>query len=492
MTHLAALILGAMYVLGFAPFDLWPLAFAAIGGMFWLLQQPPANPLLVAYLFGVGKYAVGASWVYVSIHVYGNAPPWLAGSLVVLFVLFLALLFALPVGWLYRAMRDDAAWSLRNVLVFTAAWIAVDWVSTWFLTGFPWLLPGYAVMQTWAGGWIPVLGVLGTGAGVVLSAAALALVIRERRWAWTGMVMAAAVWLGGILVGAATWVQAGSTHSVALVQGNIDQNLKWLREQAVPNIESHVTLSQAHWDADILVWPEGAITLFPQQVQGLLNQLDARGRATSTNVVVGIPDLTVLPGDRYEFRNAAIGLGQASGKFAKIHLVPFGEYVPLESLLRGLIEFFDLPMSSSVPGDVDQENLGLSMGEAAMAICYEVAYPETMRRQAVTAAMLMTISNDTWFGESIGPHQHMQIAQARAKENGRWMLRGTNNGVTAIVDHRGIIKNELPQFEAGVLRGEMTVMQGRTPFSYVGHWPVLVLLVMALAWRLMARRARRS
>ncbi len=492
MTHLLALVLGAIYVLGFAPFDLWPLVFIAIGGLFWLLQQPDANPLLLTYVFGIGKYAVGASWVYVSIHVYGNAPPWLAGSLVVLFVLLLAFLFTLPVGWLYRTLRDEAAWSLQNVLVFTAAWIAVDWVSTWLLTGFPWLLPGYAVMQTWAGGWIPVLGVLGTGAGVVLSAAAAVALVGQRRWIWVGAVMAVAVWLGGALISTATWVQVASTHSVALVQGNIDQNLKWLREQAVPNIESHVTLSQAHWDADILVWPEGAITLFPQQVQGLLNQLNARGQATATNVVVGIPDLTVLPGDQYEFRNTAIGLGQASGKFAKIHLVPFGEYVPLESVLRGLIEFFDLPMSSSVPGDVDQENLSLSMGEAAMAICYEVAYPETMRRQAATAALLMTISNDTWFGESIGPHQHMQIAQARARENGRWMLRGTNNGVTAIVDHEGVVQDQLPQFEAGVLRGEVSVMQGRTPFSYVGHWPVLALLIMALAWRLMARRAQRS
>ena len=172
MTHIAALLLGAIYVLGFAPFDLWFLCFAAVAGFFWLLQLPSANPLLLAYLFGVGKYAIGASWVYVSIHVYGNAPPWLAGALVVLFVLLLAALFALPVGWLYRRLRG-APWSWENVLVFAAVWVFVDWVSTWLLTGFPWLLPGYAAMQTWADGLVPVFGVLGAGAGLVLSAAAL-------------------------------------------------------------------------------------------------------------------------------------------------------------------------------------------------------------------------------------------------------------------------------------------------------------------------------
>ncbi len=477
MTYLVALALGAVYVFGFAPFEFWPCAFLAIAGLFWLLQREQASPLLTMYVFGVGKYAVGASWVYVSINVYGNAPPPLAGGLVVLFVLGLALLFTLPVGWLYGRLRR-APWSWQNVLLFAGAWTFVDWVSMWFLTGFPWLLPGYAFHKTWAAGLVPVLGVLGAGSLVVLSAAAVAVCLRERRWLPLQFVLAAGVWVIGLALSPFEWVRTTATHSVALVQGNIDQNLKWLREQAVPNIEAHVALSEPHWDADILVWPEGAITLFPQQVEGLLDHLDTRGRATSTNVIVGIPDLTVLPGEQYEFRNTAIGLGQASGKFAKIHLVPFGEYVPLESVLRGLIEFFDLPMSSSVPGDIAQPNLRLSMGEAAMAICYEVAYPATMRRQAGTAAVLMTISNDTWFGRSFGPHQHLQIAQLRALENGRWMLRGTNNGVTAIIDHYGRVRASLPQFEAGVLRGEVDIMEGRTPFSHVGHWPVLLALLV--------------
>ncbi len=487
MTHVVALALGAVYVFGFAPFGLWPLAFIAAGGVFWLLQREQARPLLILYLFGLGKYGVGASWVYVSIHVYGNAPPPLAGGLVVLFVLGLAALFTLPVGLLYGRLRG-APWSWRNVLLFAGAWTLIDWVSMWFLTGFPWLLPGYAVQHTWAANLVPVLGVLGAGGLVVLSAAAVAVCLHERRLLPLPLTLAAAVWVVGLALSPVEWVRAKATHSVALVQGNIDQNLKWLREQAVPNIEAHVALSEPHWDADIMVWPEGAITLFPQQVGGLLDHLDARGRATSTNVVVGIPELTVLPGDQYEFRNTAIGLGEATGKFAKIHLVPFGEYVPLESILRGLIEFFDLPMSSSVPGDPAQPNLRLSMGEAAMAICYEVAYPATMRRQASTAALLMTISNDTWFGESFGPHQHLQIAQLRALENGRWMLRGTNNGVTAIVDHHGRVRASLPQFEAGVLRGEVDLMEGRTPFSYAGHWPVLVALAVLFTFLSLGRR----
>jgi len=253
-------------------------------------------------------------------------------------------------------------------------------------------------------------------------------------------------------------------------------------------VRKHLRLSAQHWDADILVWPEAAVTMYPQQAQGLLESLGEQGRATGTDIVLGIPGATALPDGGYQLQNLAIGLGEARGRFAKHHLVPFGEYVPLESVLRGLIAFFDLPMSSSSPGAADQPNIKLRSGEAAMAICYEIAYPDSMRRRAADAAVLMTISNDTWFGRSIGPLQHMQIARMRAVENGRWLLRATNNGVTAIVDPRGKVTAQLPQFEAGVLRGAIEVMQGRTPYSVLGHWPVLAVLLAIGLWLLWLRR----
>lgn len=490
MTYLLAVAAGALYCIGFAPFDWWPLTFAAIAVLFVLAQRDGLRLGWLVWCFGIGKYGVGVSWVYVSIHVYGNAAPPLAGFLVVLFVAALAALFCLPMGWLYARLRDrKLPWGWLNVLVFAGVWVLFDWLSTWFLTGFPWLLPGYAFMQTPLANIAPIIGVLGLGMMVVLSAAACGAWVSARAWRghqrWSPPVAVIAVggWALGMALYWVDWVTPVGSHSVALVQGNIDQNLKWLPDQAEPNIRRHVDLSAPHWDADLMVWPEAAVTLFPRQASTLLEQLGERAHGSSTNVVLGIPGVEELADGRYAVTNMALALGLGRGRYAKVHLVPFGEYVPLEGLLRGLIGFFDLPMSSSSPGRAGQPNLQLSMGEAAMAICYEVAYPETMRRAARSASVLMTLSNDTWFGSSIGPLQHMQIAQMRALENGRWLLRDTNNGVTAIVDHRGAIVDRLPQFEMGVLRGEFSVMSGRTPYSYVGHWPVLLLLVLLLGWR---------
>ena len=469
MTHALALAAGVIYCLGFAPFDFWPATFAAIAAVYVLLQQNRGRPGLLVWWFGVGKYGLGASWVYVSINVYGGAPPVLAGTLVVLFVMLLAALFSLPAGWLFGKLRDaEQPWTWTTVGLFASVWVLVDWLSTWLFTGFPWLLPGYGFMQTPMAGVVPVFGVLGAGWLVVLSAAAIAAMIGGRLFRPGLAIMAIAPWLMGAVLLLVDWVRPVTSHSVALVQGNLDQSVKWDADQAVINVRQHLRLSEDHWDVDLLVWPEAAITLYPHQAEAVLEDLARRGQASGTSIVLGIPGLAVDEAGAYQVTNMALGLGEARGRFAKQHLVPFGEYVPMEGLLRGLIGFFDLPMSSMSAGSPDQPNIQLGFGEAAMAICYEVAYPASMRDAARSAAVLMTLSNDTWFGSSIGPLQHMQIAQMRALENGRWMLRATNNGVTAIVDHRGEMRASLPQFEAGVLRGDVTVMTGRTPLQPLG------------------------
>ncbi len=491
MTYVLALALGAIYVFGFFLFGVeprygWPATLLAIGGLYALLQRDGGRPAWTAWWFGVGKYGCGASWVYVSIHVYGNAPPLLAGFLVVLFVAGLALLFTAPLGYLFARLQLGVSRSSTNVLSFVAAWVFMDWLSSWLFTGFPWLLPGYAVIDTFAVAAAPVIGVLGLSAVVVLVAASVAAALLQRRLRLGLLALIPLVVVYALSF--VTWVTPAATQQVALVQGNIDQAVKWQRDQAVPNVRKHLRLSSQHWDADILIWPEAAVTMYPQQAQGLLDSLGEQGRATGTDIVLGIPGVSALPSGEYEFQNLAIGLGEARGRFAKHHLVPFGEYVPFESVLRGLIDFFDLPMSSSSAGSAVQPNIRLRVGEAAMAICYEIAYPESMRQRTSGAAVMMTLSNDTWFGTSIGPLQHMQIARMRAAENGRWLLRATNNGVTGIVDHHGRLVAQLPQFTEGVLRGSMQVMQGRTPYSIAGHWPVLASLAGILLWWFRARR----
>jgi len=497
---LLALITGAIYPLGFAPFGYFSVALLSVMGFFLLLVRAPHLAPWSALAFGFGKYLVGISWVYVSINQYGSAPPLLAGVLVLLFVAVMAL-FCWPIGLVYR--RLHSANPYLNGLIFIALWLVMEWSLTWLLTGFPWLFLGYGAIDSVLAGVAPVAGVLATSAFGLVSAVGVALFgllyVQGRRGELLlpSLALVGLPWIIGALLSSVSWVQPIGQYSVALVQGNLDQAVKWDQDEQAANVRKHIALSADHWDADLIVWPEFAVTLYGAQAQQAVDFLQTQGLATQTNVITGIPTLERLPraegGRSYNIYNTAQGYGLAGGGFAKYHLVPFGEFVPLEGWLRGLIEFFNLPMSGLKKGQWQQNNITLSLPRAdevasgsqnevqiAIGICYEIAYGNSMRQRAEEAGVLLTISNDTWFGGSIGPHQHMQIARMRALENGRWLLRGTNNGVTAIVNAQGKMVDQLPQFEPAVLRGEFAVMQGRTPYSRIGDWPILALMFGAL------------
>ena len=485
-----ALLLGAGFPLGFAPYGWWPLSLLSAAGLFLLLHLSQHRLGWLAWFFGVGKYLSGASWIYVSIHQYGNASPLLAGLLVGLFVAALAL-FMLPVGWVMQRFR--MATPSINAMIFCCAWSLMEWSLTWLLTGFPWLFVGYSLTDSLFVGLLPVWGALGAGFWALLWTIGGLLCVRA---AWQrlpiarGSLVMAVLPLALVLLALPwQWVTSSGTHSVAIVQGNVDQAVKWDADQRQAIVNRYLRLSEPHWSADTLVWPEFALTAFGADAERITSGLDARGMRSSTNVVIGAPRVewrrdiegadTNVP--RYKLFNAAVGLGQAQGIVTKHHLVPFGDYVPLQDWLRGLIDFFDLPMSNATRGAAQQANVVLSLQskpvETAIGICYEIAYGNSMRHRTQGAGLLMTLTNDTWFGRSIGPHQHMQIARVRALENGRWLLRAANDGITGVVDHHGQIRARLPQFVEGVLATSFQVMQGTTPYSVMGDWPLLVIIV---------------
>jgi apolipoprotein N-acyltransferase len=212
----------------------------------------------------------------------------------------------------------------------------------------------------------------------------------------------------------------------------------------------------------------------------VVNYFTAEARRNEATLVTGIFGRT---GDG--LHNSITSLGNGSGIYHKQKLVPFGEYVPLRGLMSSVLQIFDLPMSSLEKGPSGQALLTAGDYVLAPFICYEVVYPDFVRRQARTADILVTISNDTWFGASWGPLQHLQMAAMRALENGRYMVRATNNGVSAIIDEKGNIITRTEQFRAEVLLGEVQVFTGRTPFSRWGSWPVIILcagILCTLHW----------
>ncbi len=481
--HLVALLAGIICTFSFSPFDLWPLAVVSPVLLLAVTQSVQRlTGVLRYYLFGVGLYTSGVSWFFVSIHVHGGASVLLASFLVLLFALSISLLFAAQ-GYIYLRFFRIIPYGL--LLAFPAIWVLREWVMSWLLSGFPWLLLGYAHIDTPLVGFAPVLGVYGLSAFALMTAAMFYQQATKHKGqpdsAITGLVIVAVVWVAGFILGGYEHTDEGRNVTVSAVQGNIDQKTKWTRRMVTPILDTYTGLSNSEWGRELIVWPEASITLFRQNAFGQLDRLDKMADDSGSTLVLGIPDRDANGG----FQNAAVSIGQGSGRYIKRHLVPFGEYVPLENQLRGLIAFFDLPMSHNQPGP--EKQLPLTAGDLtlSLSICYEVVFGDLVRRTVADPDMLITISNDTWFGDSIGPWQHFQMARMRAVENGKYMVRATNNGITAIIDHKGRVQNALPQFEPGVLRGQVQVMRGMTPYARWGNTPTLgaaLFVILCLAF----------
>jgi len=490
--HIAALLAGLLPALSLAPFDLWPAGVAASALLFWLWQQQTrATILLRGWLFGLGMFGSGISWIYVSIHDHGQAPAPLAAALVVLLAGVLALYPALA-GWLYHACRPRGA--LARVLVFTAAWVLAEWLRGWVLTGFPWLYLGYAHTDTALAGWAPVAGVFGLTALVAFSGAALAcLAVGSGPRRALPAALALVLWAMGWALQAIVWVRpAGPPAQVGMMQPDIPQEVKWIPMTFDAIIDSYRELSEPLWGSDIVIWPEAAIPRAYQSATRLIAELDGTARAHGSALVTGVPLVEpATASTEGTWYNSVVVLGNGDGRYRKRRLVPFGEYVPLEHWLRGLIAFFDLPMSHMSVGPDPQPLLRAGPWRLAPYICYEVVYPDLVARDAAAADFIVTLSNDSWFGRSIGPLQHFQMARMRALENGRFLLRGTNNGVTAIIDERGRVMARAHQYTRTTLTGEAQAMRGRTPFSRAGSAPVVAAAVLILAGAGLAAITRR-
>ncbi|WP_353981918.1 apolipoprotein N-acyltransferase [Salinicola endophyticus] len=467
--YLAALVAGVLATLSFAPFHLWWLGPIAVALM--ALDQHRltlGQATLRGWLFGVALFGSGASWVYVSIHDYGYTGVPLALFLTVLFVATLALFHALIFG-LYRRFTTPR-WA---VLSFAGAWVLGEAFRSWAFTGFPWLLLGSAQVDSPLAPWAPVGGVYLLSLIVALSGTLLVAFCRRRWWAAAPL---AALWLLPLLLPTHWTQQAADPLRFALLQGDLPQLSKWSPEGQRQAVNTYTRMTrELPDDVDVIVWPETALPMLAQQALPYLERLQAtlpEQSALLTGIVQRDAD------ERYY--NAIIGVGATRGEYRKAHLVPFGEFLPLDFLLRGVIDFFNLPMSDFSAGADSQPPIlthGIAIGSA---ICYEIVYPDLVAERARDSNVLLTVSNDTWFGRSIGPLQHLQMARLRALENGRYVVRATSNGVTAIIDDQGRLRERAPQFTPASVVGEVVPMTGLTPFTRTGSWPAWGLALLLL------------
>jgi apolipoprotein N-acyltransferase len=493
--HLLALAAGALTPLALAPFDLWPLGLLSLALFHLGLSQLDGRAAAWrGWLYGFGVFAAGSSWVYVSIHDYGAASAPLAALLTLLFAAGLALFFAL-FAWVWvKWLRRERA-PLGNALAFAALWLAQEALRGWIFTGFPWLYIGYSQLHGPLAGLAPLGGVWLLSFAMALSAAllvSLPALLARGRCILAAVLLLAGLWGSGLWFQEHAWTRpAGAPLKVAAFQGNVEQNLKWDPEQLNAQLALYRDLTFAEAPADLYVWPETAVPVLKEYAEGYLAVIGRFASERHAALITGLPLRQSDAEGRPRYYNALQVVGQGSGTYLKQKLVPFGEYVPLQELLRGVIAFFDLPMSDFARGPAEQALLTARGYRIAPYICYEVVYPEFAAGLAAQSELLLTVSNDAWFGTSIGPLQHLQMAQMRALESGRWMIRATNNGVTALIDPFGRVSAEVPQFERAVLRGEVVPMQGLTPYLQWRAWPLAGLCALLLGWSLVAARRKR-
>jgi apolipoprotein N-acyltransferase len=415
-------------------------------------------------------------------HSYGGTPAILAILMVGLFAAFLA---TFPAAFMYifqRFYNKENTPTYLTIFAFASLWFLYEWFRSWFLTGFPWLFAGDAQLHTWLNGWAPLLSVYGLSFFSAISAAAIYYSVIKRNLHYLVLLI---VWPIGLILQNIQWTHPTGELTVSAVQGNIAQEIKWLPEQRRKTIDAYLEQTRLHWDSDVILWPETAVTELKDRFQVQLDFINEEGLDNKTAIITGIPFRYTDGPFIGEFHNSILAIGTGAGLYHKQKLVPFGEYIPFEGLIRGLLPFFDLPMSSFKKGESSQDLLKVDNGDSlfllAPFICYEIVYPEFVANMAKESDLLITISNDAWFGDSLGPKQHMAIAQMRALETQRYLLRSTNTGITALVNNKGEIVKQLPTNQRATLTALAQTRQGLTPFMIFGIWPLLLFSLLLLS-----------
>ncbi len=489
-----AALLGVMHTLSFAPNHWWWLQILSLTGLAALVQRAPRlrDAAWVGYAFGLGWFLSGVWWLYISMHVYGDMPAWMAALAVLLFAGYLALHPALAV-WAWQWLTRRGRWSgTASALVFGAAWAVTEWLRGTVWTGFPWINGGYAHTDGPLAGYAPLVGVY----GIVLIAAVLAgllCVAAERRLHWLAGIAGALVLVAGLPLHGIAWTQpVGKPISVRLLQGNVPQDVKFQQTGIERSLELYTKMVTAK-PAQLVVTPE---TAFPIMIQEMPQEIALAIRTyvdtTGSSVLFG----AASEDSRVDYTNSVFGVGpqfQGVYRYNKHHLVPFGEFIPFG--FHWFVNMMNMPLGDFRRGLPVQPPMAVADQRVAPNICYEDLFGEELAARFAPLAKAPTIfanvSNIGWFGDTVAIPQHLAISRLRTLEFQRPMLRATNTGPTAAIDHEGRVTAELQPFTQGVLEASVQGRDGLTPYAReraaLGLAPLLALAVLIVAF---TRRAR--
>jgi apolipoprotein N-acyltransferase len=490
--RLIAVLAGAGTSFAFAPYGLSFLAWIGPAVLFLLWEyEQPREAAGTSFWFGAALFGAGAWWIFTAVHDFGQAPAWLAALLVGGLLAIKGAYYALVAYVVTRIAPDPSP--ARSLVLVPAGWTLMEWLRGWLFTGFPWLQLGYSQSDTPLAALATVGGIHLVTFAVAATAGAIVVVFCQGGAGRAAAIaMAAALWLGGWLLDGREWTRpAGGPLDIALLQGAIPQDEKWLAANRASTLEKYRALNREALGAKIIVWPESAIPVLAHDAVTYLEGIRRESQARGSDVMLGLLDFDRETG---EIRNGLYAMSRdGDGWYYKRRLVPFGEYFPVPQAVRNWMRLQSLPYYDMTPGAAEQPPLAAGGVRLAATICYEDAYGADQLATLAGAALLVNVTNNAWFGDSSAPHQQLQMARFRALEAGRYLMRATSNGITAVIGPDGTVLDTIPQFVPGILQSQVVPRTGLTPYARTGNWPILAFsFLMLIAFAIARLRTRRN
>lgn len=477
----ASLFLGIVLTFAFAPYEIFPLAVLAPAGLLalWIKASPSTKyTFWLGYLFGLGFFGAGVYWVFISINTFGGVPTPLALVITFGMIGLLAFYPALTGYFLNRYFPQN--YTAKLLCAFPAIWVIGEWVRSWLFTGFPWLFLGYSQTNSPLKGYAPLLSVYGVSLALTLSSALIVNAViqyrqKQYRKLYFQLLGLALIWIIGSLVSHIPWTRTeGKPLSVALVQGNIPQSLKWSPDHVQLSFDRYTDLTKPLWGkTDLIIWPEAAIPMTLQNSADFIDKMNEQAKTSGSALILGIPVETT---DRTGFQNAVVALGKQNSAYVKRHLVPFGEYIPFNNIFSKTFQFMNIPVPEMKAGNINQKPLRVNDLNILPSICYEITFPDLTRNIDKNINLILVVTNDAWFGNSNAEPQHLQMAAMRALEFHKPVLFVSNDGITAVINPDGQITDSVPQFTTTVLKTTVQPMYGITPWLTNGTDPVFLII----------------
>ena len=471
---------GILFALSFAPFDYAYLALIALVILFLSCHacEQPRHAALRGFLFGLGLFGFGVTWVFYSIFLYGGANIYVSILMAFLFATFWALF---PAVTLYISTKIATLMDRR--LLFTVIpliWLLIEYFrGFWLLNGFPWFQVAYSQLDSAYAGYVPIIGVYGTGFLILITVSIISHMVVAKQALIVNTAIIFVLLVTGYGLKHIQWTNPiGDPIKITMIQGNVRQDQKWLPENFTKTLLKYQQITYDHWDSDVIIWPETAIPAYLHQVETpFLAPLAMKARINNTDLIVSA---AAKSADGKETYNTVVTLGGVRGQYRKNHLLPFGEYLPLQPFSGWVLELIGVQLGHFTPGG-DQQPLLKAGGYAfSTTICYEDAFSSAVIPSLPEAAYLVNVTNDAWFWKSLEPHQHMQIARMRALESGRYLARATNTGVTGFVAPNGKVIKQAPLFEVSAITQMVTPMGGMTPYAHLNDELILAALFLLI------------